>query len=38
MALAVIAKIYGREIAQEIADSTEYEWQQDSAREPFGRF
>jgi transcriptional regulator GlxA family with amidase domain len=38
MALAVIAKIYGREVAQEIADSTEYEWQQDSARDPFVRF
>ena len=38
MALAVIAKIYGREVAQEIADSTEYEWQQDSTRDPFVRF
>jgi putative intracellular protease/amidase len=38
MALAVIAKLYGREIAQEIAESTEYEWQQDSTRDPFVRF
>jgi transcriptional regulator GlxA family with amidase domain len=38
MALAVIAKLYGREVAQEIADSTEYEWQQDSTRDPFVRF
>jgi len=38
MALAVIAKLYGKEIAQQIADSTEYEWQQDSTRDPFVRF
>jgi transcriptional regulator GlxA family with amidase domain len=38
MALAVIAKFYGKEVAQEIADSTEYEWQQDSTRDPFVRF
>jgi transcriptional regulator GlxA family with amidase domain len=38
MALAVIAKLYGREVAQEIADSTEYEWEQDSTRDPFVRF
>ncbi len=38
MALAVIAKLYGREIAQQIAEWTEYEWQQDSTRDPFVRF
>jgi transcriptional regulator GlxA family with amidase domain len=38
MALAVIAKLYGKEMAQEIAESTEYEWQQDSTRDPFVRF
>jgi putative intracellular protease/amidase len=38
MALAVIAKVYGGEIAQQIAESTEYEWQQDSTRDPFVRF
>ena len=38
MALAVIAKLYGKDIAQEIAESTEYEWQQDSTRDPFVRF
>jgi len=38
MALAVIAKLYGKEIAQEIAEWTEYEWQQDSTRDPFVRF
>ena len=37
MALAVIAKLYGKEIAQQIAESAEYEWQQDSTRDPFGR-
>jgi transcriptional regulator GlxA family with amidase domain len=38
MALAVISKLYGKEIAQQIAESTEYEWQQDSTRDPFVRF
>ena len=38
MALAVIAKLYGKEVAQQIAESTEYEWQQDSTRDPFARF
>jgi transcriptional regulator GlxA family with amidase domain len=38
MALAVIAKLYGKEIAQQIAESTEYEWQKDSTRDPFVRF
>jgi transcriptional regulator GlxA family with amidase domain len=38
MALAVIAKLYGKEIAQQIAESTEYEWQQDPTRDPFVRF
>jgi putative intracellular protease/amidase len=38
MALAVIARIYGKQMAQEIADATEYEWQQDSTRDPFVRF
>jgi transcriptional regulator GlxA family with amidase domain len=38
MALAVIAKLYGKDVAQQIAESTEYEWQQDSTRDPFVRF
>ena len=38
MALAVIAKLYGNEISQQITESTEYEWQQDSTRDPFVRF
>jgi transcriptional regulator GlxA family with amidase domain len=37
MALAVIARLYGKEIAQQITESTEYEWQQDSTRDPFVR-
>jgi hypothetical protein len=38
MALAVIGKLYGKETAQQIAEWTEYEWQQDSTRDPFVRF
>jgi len=38
MALAVIARLYGRSAAQQIADSTEYEWQSDPSRDPFVRF
>src|SRR5574341_2447150 len=34
MALAVVAKLHGREVAQQIADLTEYEWQSDPTREP----
>jgi hypothetical protein len=38
MALGVIARLYGREKAQQIADLTEYEWQSDPSRDPFVRF
>jgi putative intracellular protease/amidase len=38
MALAVIARLYGRPAAQQIADWTEYEWQSDPSRDPFVRF
>lgn len=38
MALGVIARLYGRERAQAIADLTEYEWQSDPRRDPFVRF
>jgi putative intracellular protease/amidase len=38
MALAIIAKLYGRALAQQIADATEYEWQTDSTRDPFFKF
>lgn len=38
MALAVIARLYGRERAELIANMTEYEWQTDATRDPFHRF
>lgn len=38
MALGVIAKLYGRERAEEVAMMTEYEWQSDPTRDPFHRF
>jgi putative intracellular protease/amidase len=38
MALAIIARLYGREKAQLIADLTEYEWQSDPQRDPFFKF
>ena len=38
MALGLIAKLYGRETAQRIADMTEYQWHSDPTRDPFVRF
>jgi transcriptional regulator GlxA family with amidase domain len=38
MALGVIARLFGKERAQEIADLTEYEWHSDPTRDPFVRF
>jgi putative intracellular protease/amidase len=38
MALAAIARLYGRERAELVANLTEYEWQDDAARDPFHRF
>lgn len=38
MALGVIARLYGRERAEEVARMTEYEWQSDPHRDPFHRF
>jgi transcriptional regulator GlxA family with amidase domain len=38
MALAVIARLWGAAVAQQVADLTEYEWQRDAARDPFARF
>lgn len=38
MALAVIARLFGRERAEAIANLTEYEWQTDPTRDPFHRF
>jgi transcriptional regulator GlxA family with amidase domain len=38
MALAVVARLYGRPVAEQIAALTEYEWQSDPSRDPFARF
>ena len=38
MALGVIATLYGRGVAEQIATLTEYEWQSDPARDPFAKF
>lgn len=38
MALSVIAKLYNREIAEQIANMTEYEWQTDPTRDRFHKF
>lgn len=38
MSLAVIARLWGAPVAQQIAEITEYEWQRDAGRDPFARF
>ncbi len=38
MALAVIARLYGRERAERIATYTEYEWHSDPSRDPFAKY
>jgi transcriptional regulator GlxA family with amidase domain len=38
MALAVIARLFGRERAESIANRTEYVWQEDPQRDPFHKF
>ncbi len=38
MALAVIARLYGRARADQVAVLTEYEWQDDPGRDPFHRY
>ena len=38
MALAVIARLYGKAKAHEIAELAEYEWQSDGTRDPFAKF
>lgn len=38
MALAVIARLLGRERAERVARVTEYEWASDPARDPFHRY
>ena len=37
MALAIIAKQFGKDQAQLIADATEYEWHQDASWDPFAK-
>jgi transcriptional regulator GlxA family with amidase domain len=37
-ALAVIARLYGRDRAQWIANVTEYQWHTDADRDPFVKF
>lgn len=38
MALAVVARLFGQERAQQLADLAEYEWQRDPNRDPFHKF
>ena len=38
MALAVIARLYGRERAESIAIQTEYTWHRDADRDPFAQY
>ena len=38
MALAVIAKLYGRAHAEMVAVMTEYEWHSDASRDPFAQY
>jgi transcriptional regulator GlxA family with amidase domain len=38
MSLAVIAKLFGRERAEQVAVITEYEWAEDSTRDPFAKY
>ena len=37
MALGAIADIYGMEVAEEIANDTEYDWHKDSSWDPFAK-
>jgi transcriptional regulator GlxA family with amidase domain len=38
MALAVVARLHGRERAERIAAYTEYEWHSDPGRDPFAKY
>lgn len=38
MALGIIARLYGNERAEQIANRTEYEWRSDPSDDPFHRF
>jgi putative intracellular protease/amidase len=38
MALHMVARLYGDDIAQRVADGIEHEWQKDAGRDPFAKF
>lgn len=38
MSLHVVERLYGKSVAQAIADGTEYEWHSDATWDPFARF
>jgi transcriptional regulator GlxA family with amidase domain len=38
MALAVIARLYGPQVAEQIANGTEYQWHRDATQDPFAKF
>ena len=38
MALAVVARLFGRRVAEQIAELTEYAWQSEPAHDPFAKF
>jgi transcriptional regulator GlxA family with amidase domain len=38
MALHVVARLYGTDAAEKIANGTEYQWHRDPAKDPFARF
>ncbi len=37
MVLSIIAKLYGQEVAMQVANGTEYEWHQDASYDPFAK-
>ena len=37
MSLAVVAHLYGKEVAQELAEGSEYEWHDDAGWDPFAK-
>jgi transcriptional regulator GlxA family with amidase domain len=38
MALHVVARLYGEQVAQKLADGTEYQWHRDPNQDPFAKF
>jgi transcriptional regulator GlxA family with amidase domain len=38
MALHVVARLFGTELAEKVAEGTEYQWHRDANRDPFARF